>query len=52
MGWSLCRFLQEEANLIDAWVDGKTYAPTLMLENVSVPVLRGRWCEGGGVRRG
>ena len=32
--------LQEWAHLIDAWVDGKTYVPTLMPENVSVPVLR------------
>ena len=31
--------LQEWANLIDAWVDGQTYAPKLMPENVAVPVL-------------
>lgn len=31
--------LQEWANLIDAWVDGQTYVPKLMLENVAVPVL-------------
>ncbi|MGR4870270.1 tyrosine-type recombinase/integrase [Variovorax sp. LARHSF232] len=32
--------LQEWANLIDAWVDGQTYVPTLMPDNVAVPVLR------------
>lgn len=32
--------LQQWAHLIDAWVDGKTYVPTLMPENVTVPVLR------------
>lgn len=31
--------LQEWANLIDAWVDGQTYVPKLMPENVAVPVL-------------
>lgn len=31
--------LQEWANLVDAWGSGQTYVPTLMPENVVVPVL-------------
>ncbi len=31
--------LQEWANMIDAWIDGQTYVPKLMPENVVVPVL-------------
>ena len=25
--------------MVDAWIDGRTHVPRLLLENVSVPVL-------------
>lgn len=31
--------LQEWANRVDAWIDGQTYVPQLMPDNVVVPVL-------------
>lgn len=31
--------LQEWASMVDAWIDGQTYVPKLMPENVVVPVL-------------
>ena len=31
--------LQEWANMVDAWIDGQTYVPKLMPENVVVPTL-------------
>ena len=31
--------LQEWADMVDAWIDGRTYVPTLQPENVPVPVL-------------
>jgi integrase len=31
--------LQEWADMVDAWVDGRTHVPKLLPENVSVPVL-------------
>ncbi len=31
--------LQQWANVVDAWIDGLTYVPKLMPENVVVPVL-------------
>ncbi|MFT9637501.1 tyrosine-type recombinase/integrase [Alcaligenes phenolicus] len=31
--------LQEWASMVDAWIDGQTYVPKLMPENVAVPVL-------------
>jgi OmpA-OmpF porin, OOP family len=31
--------LQEWANMVDAWIDGQTYAPRLMPESVVVPTL-------------
>ena len=31
--------LQEWANMVDAWIDGQTYVPKLMPDNVVVPVL-------------
>lgn len=31
--------LQEWADTVDAWIDGRTHVPTLMPANVSVPVL-------------
>jgi len=31
--------LQEWANMVDAWIDGKAYVPKLMPENVVVPAL-------------
>jgi len=31
--------LQEWANMVDAWIDGQTYVPKLMPENVVVPAL-------------
>ncbi|WP_042885923.1 tyrosine-type recombinase/integrase [Cupriavidus necator] len=31
--------LQEWADMVDAWIDGRTHVPTLMPENVSVPAL-------------
>ncbi|MFP1906699.1 tyrosine-type recombinase/integrase [Lonsdalea quercina] len=32
--------LQEWSNMVEAWIDGRNYVPTLMPENVTVPVLR------------
>jgi len=31
--------LQEWANMVDAWIDGQSYVPKLLPENVVVPVL-------------
>ena len=31
--------LQEWANMVDAWIDGRTHVPRLLPDNVSVPVL-------------
>ncbi|HET7837439.1 MAG TPA: tyrosine-type recombinase/integrase [Variovorax sp.] len=31
--------LQEWADMVDAWIDGRTHVPKLLPENVSVPVL-------------
>ncbi|MES1937537.1 tyrosine-type recombinase/integrase [Salinisphaera hydrothermalis] len=31
--------LQEWANMIDAWIDGRTYVPKLMPDDMTVPVL-------------
>ncbi len=31
--------LQEWADMVDAWIDGRTLMPKLLPENVSVPVL-------------
>ena len=31
--------LQEWADMVDAWIDGRTYVPKLLSENVVVPVL-------------
>ena len=31
--------LQEWANMVDAWVEGGTYAPTLLPSNTVVPLL-------------
>lgn len=32
--------LQEWADMVDAWINEQTYVPTLMPENVVLPVLR------------
>lgn len=34
-----CHMLQEWADMVDAWIDGRTLMPKLLPENVSVPVL-------------
>ena len=31
--------LQEWADMVDAWIDGRTHVPKLLSENVVVPVL-------------
>jgi hypothetical protein len=31
--------LEERADMVDAWIDGQTYVPKLMPDNVVVPVL-------------
>lgn len=31
--------LQEWADMVDAWIDGRTYVPKLLPEHVTVPVL-------------
>ncbi len=31
--------LQEWANMVDAWIQGDTYVPKLLPENMAVPVL-------------
>jgi hypothetical protein len=31
--------LQEWADMVDAWVDGRTYVPKLVPENVVVPIV-------------
>ena len=31
--------LQEWADMVDAWIDGRTHVPRLLPDNVSVPVL-------------
>ncbi len=31
--------LQEWADMVDAWIDGRTHLPKLLPDNVSVPVL-------------
>ena len=30
--------LQERADMVDAWIDGRTHVPKLMLEHVVVPL--------------
>jgi len=31
--------LQEWADMVEAWIDGRTHVPKLVTENVVVPVL-------------
>jgi len=37
--WPRRHMLQEWADMVEAWVDGRTHVPKLVPEDVSVPVL-------------